>query len=149
MKDIKDILNDSSILDKDVALYEFDRDKEKNNGYQSLDKIEKIILDIELFVMEINNGGFDQFFFNSIGDRYQEILNSLEEIKANKTKDLLQQACKNFTDGAPPKDRFKRQDELSNVDKELLDNLDKRFYKYEDNIGELLVDFVKSAINSE
>ena len=33
---------------------------------------------------EINNGGFDQYFFNSAGDKAAEAINALEAIGANK-----------------------------------------------------------------
>ena len=46
---------------------------------------ELVVKLVEDFEAEVNNGGFDQFFFNSRGDFSIESLEALELIKANKT----------------------------------------------------------------
>lgn len=54
---------------------------------------------------EINNGGFNQYFYNSSGDFAHETIASLRTIGANKTADILQQAIDQFPNSAVPKDR--------------------------------------------
>jgi hypothetical protein len=53
-------------------------------------------------VAEVNNGGFDQFFFNSSSDRTPDILRALELIGASKTADILKRAAAKFPGGMPP-----------------------------------------------
>lgn len=46
--------------------------------------------------MEINNGGFNQYFFNSYGDFAHETVLSLKAINANKMAGILQLAINQF-----------------------------------------------------
>src|SRR5258705_3440499 len=58
---------------------------------------------------EINNGGFNQFFFNSSGDFAHETMSSLRIIGATKTAHILQQAIDQFPSSKVPQDRLQRQ----------------------------------------
>jgi len=62
--------------------------------------------------MEVNNGAFDQFFFNSASDRTMEIIESLQIIGAEQTADLVRRAVAKFPGGMPPREWAKRQDVL-------------------------------------
>ena len=60
-------------------------DKSKDDkDFESLNSIEKNILYIEMLEGQVNNGGFDQYFFNSSGEYAHETLTALKEIKAPK-----------------------------------------------------------------
>lgn len=61
---------------------------------------------------EVNNGGFDQFFFNSLSDRTPEIIQALELIGASRTADIVKRAAAKFPAGMPPSEWAKRQDLL-------------------------------------
>lgn len=105
---------------------------------------------IENLEREINNGGFSQFFSNSSGNHAKETVQALKEIKANKTATLLEKAIQQFPDSNVPSDRRKREDIMEKMEDnayEVWDELDNSFYKYEDNITELLLDFVKNNID--
>jgi hypothetical protein len=100
---------------------------------------------------EINNGGFNQFFYNSSGDFAHETLTSLRTIGANKTADILQQAIDQFPDSTVPKDRAKRQEileQIENTADEVWEQLDQAFYKYEDNLYNLNIEYIKQNRNS-
>jgi hypothetical protein len=97
---------------------------------------------------EVHNGGFDQFFFNSLGDHCSEILDGLRKIKANNSLSLLEKAIGWFPDSNPSKDREERWKQLEPYEdneqyETALDNLDTEFYQYEDNLSELLHNYVK------
>ena len=102
---------------------------------------------------EIHNGGFDQFFFNSIGDYAQEILSNLESLGASKSASLLKEAMTYFPDSKPSTVREERWKELEKYEgnekfEEHLDNLDECFYEYEDKLTELLNQYVCSNSNA-
>jgi hypothetical protein len=75
----------------------------------SRDKIARLV---ELFEGEVNNGGFDQFFYNSLGNETADIIEALETIEASKITDILKRAAMRFPEGKPPKNRIARGDLL-------------------------------------
>lgn len=100
---------------------------------------------------EINNGGFNQYFFNSSGDFTHETITSLRTIGANKTADILQQAIDQFPNSTVPKDRSQRQEVLEKIEdkaNEVWEQLDQAFYKYEDNLYDLNIEYIKNNRSS-
>ncbi len=98
--------------------------------------IKELIDDLEA---EINNGGFEQFFFNSAGDYTEETIQALVKIGANHTADIVNKAASKFPDGMPPKDRDNRQELLEEVSPEsdAFEELDEEFLAYEDDLASL------------
>jgi len=103
--------------------------------------VEELVNDLE---MEINNGGFDQFFFNSTGDRAHETIDALLAIKASHTADILKSAVDKFPNGTVPTDRGERQTLLEGVspDSEAFEIEDKKFLEYKDDLSSLLADYL-------
>lgn len=100
---------------------------------------------------EINNGGFNQFFYNSSGNFAHETLASLQSIGANRTADILQQAIDQFPKSTVPKDRPERQNILEQIEEkadEVWEQLDQKFYKYVDNLYDLNIEYIKQNRNS-
>jgi hypothetical protein len=100
---------------------------------------------------EINNGGFNQYFYNSSGDFAHDTIISLQTIGANKTANILQQAIDQFPNSAVPKDRAQRQEVLEKIEdtaNEVWEQLDQAFYKYEDNLNGLNIDYIKQNRSS-
>lgn len=94
---------------------------------------------------EINNGGFEQFFFNSVGEWASKTPQGLLSIGAAKTADIVRRALAVFPDGAPPKDIEERRDaveKLGDAELDLLDELDSAFLAYEDPLEDLLLAWV-------
>jgi len=58
---------------------------------------------------EVNNGGFNQYFFNLSGDFAHKTVQSLQTIGANKTSEILQKAIDQFPNSIVPEDRAERQ----------------------------------------
>jgi len=105
-----------------------------------------VVLLVEAYEGEVNNGGLDQFFFNSSGEYALETIQALEHIKANKAASILREACERFPDGRPPKDILERRSILvSTISPNSVgfEDLDTRFYDYEDDLGQLLEDYRK------
>ena len=114
----------------------------------------KVVYLLCSFEGEIYNGGFDQFFFNSISDHSAEILNCLGIVGANKTKKLLEEAVSWFPNSMPSPDREERWKQLEEVEnhekyESEVDWLDTQFYKNEDNLSELINDYVKNNTEAQ
>jgi hypothetical protein len=89
---------------------------------------------------ELNNGGFDQFFFNSAGDRTAETIAALEAIGASHTAGIVRKAAARFPGGMPPADRDERQALLSDSvspDSDAFEDEDAAFLEYRDDLEAL------------
>ena len=83
---------------------------------------------------EIDNGGHDQFFFNSTGIVWKNALDGFRKIGFDSAAEILQEAV-SLLGGSPAYDRKERQeqlDSLSDDECELLGDLDDRFYDISD-----------------
>jgi len=96
---------------------------------------------------EVNNGGFDQYFYNSAGDRTADAIQALEMIGAFKMAETVKKAAQMFPNGMPPKDRFERQAILLRLypKAEAFRHLDEEFYDYPDKLGDLLAKYRSSS----
>jgi hypothetical protein len=106
----------------------------------TLDEIRRVVESLEA---EVNNGGFDQYFFNSSGDDAAGALEALNEIGATRTAELLRGACSRFPGAMPSPERFRRQvDLLEHVNRggDAFASLDSAFHAYPENIAVLLAD---------
>ena len=95
---------------------------------------------------EINNGGFNQYFFNSSGDFAHKTVQSLQTIGANKTADILQKAIDQFPNSNVPEDRTERQEILEQIQETanvVWEDLDQKFFIYEDDLNMLNIEFVR------
>ncbi len=134
-----------------IALREKITEKINQYGYDSLSETEKFFDCVCWLEGEINNGGFDQYFFNIAGDHAQETVSALQTIGANYTAELLKQSFTVFQNKEPPRDLSKRRSELKNIGKKnerILSELDEKFNAYTDPIGTLLVEYIKAHEDS-
>lgn len=119
-------------------------------GFDGLTDGEKTFLCVTILRDEINNGGFDQFYFNSGGEYSVEAVGAFEKIGAADVADIVRRANSVFLNGQPAKDRDARQkelDALTEAQKNTLSQLDLEFYKYGEDIDKLLKQFVESHQN--
>ena len=100
--------------------------------------------------MEVNNGGFSQFFFNSDGCFSNELVASFEKIGAMKTAEICKKAISIYGDKVPT-DRDERETVLTTDDENeeerietILNECDVEFFKYEDDLVELNYQFIIS-----
>ena len=69
-------------------------------GFDRLTEDEKTIFTIRELVMEVLNGGFHQYFYNSSGARYSAAEAALEKLNEQEALDLLRQARQALFPGA-------------------------------------------------
>jgi hypothetical protein len=71
---------------------------------------------------------------------------ALIKIGANKTADIVKKANSQFPDNKVPKNRTERQNIIEQIEDKadvIWETCDNDFYKYEDNIAGLLIEFVR------
>lgn len=144
--DIDDILaigDETKII---VTLIEPISKKFNRVGFDNLTEPEKVFYCVYWLEGEVNNGGFNQYFFNSAGDFAQETVVALRKIGAHYTADILLQSFSVFPKNSPIRDRYKRQKVLLKIGEEkeeFLNELDEKFFAYTDPIGSLLIEYIK------
>ena len=106
-------------------------------GYGALTQRERILVDVAWLEAEVNNGGFDQFFFNSSGDRFRETVSALRAIGAERTAALVAEAGAVFPDGPSP-DRATRMKQMEAIPEDAFAAFDARFWTYGEALEPLL-----------
>lgn len=142
-------LEDETDIVIEIGQKLWDKSKE-DKDFESLNSIEKNILYIEMLEGQVNNGGFDQYFFNSSGAYAPETLIALKEIKATQMAELLNRAIKVFPTTPIPKDTEQRREYMEDVPENISgtwDKLDGEFYKNPENLAGLVIEYVK--VNKE
>jgi hypothetical protein len=94
------------------------------------------------FCSQVDNGGIDQFLFNSSGDYAAETLEALAAIGASRFHRALEQACALFPGGGPSKDHATREDQVRAINAKYGVHIDEIIAgECESNVAELLLDF--------
>jgi hypothetical protein len=118
--------------------------------FDQLTEPEKVFMAVWELEAEVNNGGFDQYYWNSSGDIAYFASTALDAIGATKAAQLVREANSVFPNSQPPKDRTSRQqlvDKARDTLPERLNDFDQRFFEYPDDLTELLYDFVVAHRN--
>ena len=129
-----------------VAMTEhLDNKTQYGEDMSALSEAERIFYITQTLEMEVNNGGFYQFFYNSSGDFSNELVGAFTAIGANATAAICQKAISAFGRDIPV-DRDEREemlDELENDEiDEILEECDSAFCDYEDDLNQLNYNFV-------
>ena len=121
--------------------------QEKDN-FEHLNEFETTFILIDVLEHNVTNGGFVQLFFNSSGQFAHEILQAYIAIKATKTVEIISRAIQLFPVIPIPKNlRIRQQALMASLDNlDLWDDLDKEFDKYEDDIIQLTIDYVRNHL---
>lgn len=120
-------------------------DKYIECGPAALSQIERVGVGIWMLEAEVNNGGFDQYYFNSAGDLAVPTVQALIEIGATNTASLLAAANSEFPDGLPPVDRNMRQRVLDQIrDRARFGALEQEFYRYSEDLIALPANFLRT-----
>lgn len=109
--------------------------------FEELSESDRVLVTLWGLEADVNNGGFDQYFFNSSGDQAFYAERALRLIGANRMADIVARAVSFFGDAGVPRDRTLRQEALDRVRGEsgsLLDDLDRQFYEYPDDLSALV-----------
>lgn len=121
-------------------------DKINRSGFESLSHAEKVMNSVYWLESEINNGGFEQYYFNSSGNYAVDTPTSLENIGANRTAEIVREANDAFPGGLPPRNRDERIALLNQVTDDIQvrwNELDNQFLKYEDQLEKLQINYLK------
>ncbi len=120
----------------------------EQRGFSSLDARQQAILLVRNLEAEVNNGGFDQYFFNSAGDHALQTLEVLAGMGATKTARLLRAACALFPRGTPSATRSARQKQLRAIRKTVpqpFEKLDAAFGRTKEDLALLCLTSEKSG----
>lgn len=126
----------------------FDRGDGTTEHIDRLSKEGRLVYLLWCFDGEVHNGGFDQLFFNSLGDYWEELLDGLLVVGAKRSHELLASALSWFPDSSPSTSRQLRWSQLKTYcqgaayEKDI-ERLDSEFYKYEDNLSGLINAYVR------
>jgi hypothetical protein len=118
----------------------------ESDGFDRLSDAEKDFVAIWTLEADINNGGFDQYFFNSGGDYAFHAPKALKAIGASAAAAIVESANATFGAAGPPRNENERRKALERLtDREAtLGSLDQRFFEYPDDIQGLLEAYVES-----
>ena len=110
-----------------------------------LNEYERIFFVAQELGCEVNNGGFEQFFYNSSGDFAGEIVSAFTKLGALKTAGICQKALDAF--GVKlPSNRDDREELLDKILNEkisaILDECDDKFYEYEEDLVNLNYEYI-------
>ena len=101
----------------------------KSIGFDALLPEEQGYVAVWWFAIEVNNGGFDQYFHNNSGDSALLALDALEQSGAKETSSLLSKALCAFEPvGGYVAGRKKRIKLLGELPADHFDTLDSQFY---------------------
>ena len=129
-----------------VAMTEhLDNKTQYGEDMSALSEAERIFYITQTLEMEVNNGGFSQFFYNSSGNFSNELVGAFTAIGANETAAICQKAISAFGRDIPV-DRDEREEMLDELESDefdkILEECDNAFCDYEDNLNELNYNFV-------
>ena len=129
-----------------VAMTEYlDNKTQYGDDMSVLSEAERIFYITQTVEMEVNNGGFSQFFYNSSGNFSNELVSAFTAIGAKVTAAICQKAISAFGRNIPV-DRDKRVEMLDELESEEIDKILEECYSsfcdYEDNLNELNYNFV-------
>ena len=90
----------------------------------------------------MNNGGHDQFYYNSTGIVWRDALEAFQALGLDSFAEILNESASRFT-SPPSLDRDTRNDQLD-ADEPKFDDLDSRFYSLEESadLDGKLMDYV-------
>lgn len=120
-------------------------------GISSLSPAQQTFLLVWCFSGEIDNGGFEQFFSNSMGDESLPTVHALHDVGAHESARLLQRANDMFGPGGPPTDFDERNEALSNLDDEsqlILELINQEYFLTREDHLLLLEQFVANHQNA-
>ena len=115
------------------------------NGSDSLSESDKVVATVFALEAEVNNGGFEQFFFNSSGDLAFFAPEALRIIGAHNTATIAEKANSIFGTAGPSSNCVERTNLLLSFGEkydDFLGELDDQFYKYPHDLYSLLEQYL-------
>ena len=116
-----------------------------NTAFEELSEADRTVILVWSLQGQVDNGGFDQFYFNSSGDQAAETVAALERIGARRTAAQDEEGTRLYPTQPPPKERKARIAELDRFSDAVTgtwDRLEQEFYCDPDGLDELLVAYL-------
>ncbi|RFP09933.1 MULTISPECIES: DUF4375 domain-containing protein [unclassified Duganella] len=119
-------------------------------NFSQLDEIDRILVTIYGLEADVNNGGFDQYYFNGAGDQAFFAVDALHCIGAHRMAEIVSRANAVFGPNGPSQLSPVRQAQLFLVAPNDVqgpapwEQLDRAFYAYPDDIATLLTTFLSA-----
>lgn len=112
---------------------------------------ERMVFAFTWLQIEVQNGGFDQYFFNSAGDFWRDVLDGLVAIGDERGLARFRDVISIFPNSSPSPDRFTRQDQLSVLEEQdeerysqHFETVTRDYYQESFPKWELVYDYVKT-----
>lgn len=129
----------------------FDRACSRYSGsnFDQLDEADKILVTIWSLEGDVNNGGFDQYYFNSAGDLAFHAPVALRKIGAHHMAQIIDDANKLFGPNGPARNPDESEAQLlaiapNSSEPHRWDELTRAFQSYPDDISALLAVFLEA-----
>jgi hypothetical protein len=116
-------------------------------GLQDLCPLERDLFHMFWLRLEVDHGGFQQYFFNSAGNHSTASVRALTRSNATRTRSLLLAAMAVFPEGVSHPDLDQRRDQLEALplwEYQQLARLDQDFYRCPEDLDSLMVAYVTS-----
>ena len=145
--EIRKSLQDGNINNFIIAMHSWVSEKcEYGRDIEKLSAEEQTFYFLQELEVQVNNGGFQQYFFNFGGNFAYETVDALTVIGAKQTAEILKNAIDAFRCEVP-RDWDDRQDLLisKETDDDFEDNLsdcDAKFYEYNDDLNDLNYQYI-------
>ncbi|MCR9164839.1 MAG: DMP19 family protein [Nannocystaceae bacterium] len=112
-------------------------------GFSELSERDQLLVAVGALEADVNNGGFDQFYFNSAGDLWRQAVAGLRVVGAVRMAELVERSSLMFGPAGPLQNRERRQAQLlalteSAEDPDVFSELDREFWSYPDDVSALL-----------
>jgi hypothetical protein len=122
MNYVEEILeNNEPEEEKFYAIADIIAKKESESSFNSLKVEEKNIHMIDILLEEINNGGLDEYFFNTDGKYSQDTINVLKMLSQFELAEILNQASLIYFGDTNDEDKF---DMLNEFDEKIYSQVD-------------------------
>ncbi len=144
MATIDDVLAKQDATQFAIALSDLVFPRYDRDGFAALTPAEQVAYCVDALEREVNNGGFEQFFWNSSGDTAHETVEALQAIGANNAASIVREAIACFPGGSVPASRDEREGVLSSLGEAprgKWSELDGRFCEYPDDRAALMRGF--------
>jgi hypothetical protein len=127
--------------------YGFVYDLYQSKGAKGLTEPQLYYLTLYWLDVEVRNGGFSQYYFNSSAELASHAVSAARAVGASELAGIIQKANALFGKNGPHPNRNKRTDQLSEIDLKKLEELDTRYYKCPEKLSEILPKYV--ALNAD
>lgn len=121
----------------------YDNVERYEKSLESFSTEQRLIFASMWYMSEVNNGGHDQFYYNSTGIVWPDALKGFEVLGLSEVVSIIKESVERMG-GNPSRDREARYDQLNSCEEGFSD-LDDKFYDFENNVNidDVMLKYVK------